>query len=220
MNITEQTVILMGKFRFLALLLVAILLAQKAEAVVVEFEDLTHGTMYNVGDSFTTSGVVVTAEQFFLLPSGSTTSGYAQIQTGGVGGAGGSGYEVFTNNINLSFDFGAPCDGLSLMYADLGGPGGNINLEINGSPANVDLFSNLPSSLGGTSIFTTSDDTGALFVIGVVGNINSFKIGGQELCIDNIVASVVPEPATIMLLGVGAFAVLTRRKHKFRKGSL
>jgi hypothetical protein len=208
----------MGKLRFVVLLLVAILLAQNAEAVVVDFEDLSLGATYNVGDTFTTSGVVVTAGEFFWLPSGSTTGGYATVGNGGA--AGGSGYEVFTNNINLSFDFGAPCDGVSLMFADSGGPSGNINLEINGSLANVDLFSNLPTSLGGVSVFTTADDTGALFVIGVVGNINSFKIGGQELYIDNIVASVVPEPATIALLGVGAFAVLARRRPKLRKDSL
>jgi hypothetical protein len=207
----------MGKFRFLVLLLVAILLAQNAEAVVVDFDDLTHGATYNVGDTFTTSGVVVTAEQFQWSGGTWYASGQATVQNSAY--AGGAGYEVFANNINLSFDFG-PCDGVSLMYADRGGLGGNINLEINGSLANVDLFSNLPATLGGTSIFTTPGDTGALFVIGVVGTVNSFKIGGQELCIDNIVASVVPEPATVMLLGAGAFAVLTRKRPKLRKESL
>ena len=206
---------LMRKFRFVVLLLVAVLLAQNAPAVVVEFEDLTLGTTYNVGDSFTTSGVVVTAEQF--QQSGGTwyAGGYADIQSGA--NAGGSGYEIHTNNINLSFDFGAPCDGVSLMYADLGG---NINLEINGNLANVEDFSMLPATLGGASIFTTPGDTGALFVIGVVGNINSFKIGGQELWIDNIVASVVPEPATVALLGAGALSLAIRRKRKLRKDYL
>ena len=208
----------MGKFRLLVLLLVAILLAQNAEAVVVDFEDMVLGATYNVGDSFTTSGVVVTAEQFQWSGGTWYAGGSAAVQNSAY--AGGAGYEVFANNINLSFDFGSPCDGVSLMYADRGGPGGNINLEINGSLANVDLFSNLPTSLGGVSVFTTLGDTGALFVIGVVGTVNSFKIGGQELCIDNIVASVVPEPATLMLLGAGAFAVLTRKRPKSRKESL
>jgi hypothetical protein len=205
----------MGKFRFLVLPIVAILLAQNAEAVVIEFEDLTHGATYNVGDTFTTSGVVVTAEQFQWSGGTWYAGGYAEVQNSTY--AGGAGYEVFANNINLSFDFGLPCDGVSLMYADRGG---NINLEINGSLANVEDFSLLPATLGGTSIFTTPGDTGALFVIGVVGNVNSFKIGGQELCIDNIVASVIPEPATLMLLGAGAFAVLTRKRAKLRKESL
>ncbi len=202
-----------GKFRFLALLLVAILLAQNAKAVVVDFEDMTPAT-YNVGNSFTTSGVVVTAEQFQWSGGTWYAGGYAQIQSST--NAGGAGYEVFANNINLSFDFG-PCDGVSLMFADLGG---NINLQINGSLANVEDFSLLPATLGGTSIFTTPGNTGALFVIGVVGTINSFEIGGQELAIDNVVASIVPEPATIALLGAGALSVLTRKRSKLRKESL
>ncbi|UCC22784.1 MAG: PEP-CTERM sorting domain-containing protein [Planctomycetota bacterium] len=206
---------LMSKFRFLVLLLVAVLLAQNARAVVVDFEDLAHGTIYNVGDSFTTSGVVVTAEQFQQSDSTWYAGGQATVQSDA--NAGGSGYEIHTNNINLSFDFGSSCDGVSLMYADLGG---NINLEINGSLANVDNFNLLPPTLGGASIFTTPGDTGALFVIGVVGDINSFKIGGQELYIDNIVASVVPEPATVALLGAGALSLAIRRRRKLRKDYL
>ncbi|UCF44048.1 MAG: PEP-CTERM sorting domain-containing protein [Planctomycetota bacterium] len=208
-----------GKFRFLALLLVAILLAQNAEAVVVDFEDMTPAT-YNVGNSFTTSGVVVTAEQFQWSGGTWYAGGSAHIQSST--NAGGAGYEIHTNNINLSFDFGLPCDGLSLQYGEYGG---NINLEINGSLANVENFANLPATLGGTSIFvldtgTPGQSTGAMFVIGVVGNIDSFKIGGQELWIDNVVASVIPEPATVMLLGAGALAVLTRKRPKLRKEPL
>jgi hypothetical protein len=212
--------VLTCKFRFLALLLVAILLVQNAEAVVVDFEDLSLGGTYNVGDTFTTSGVVVTAEQFQWSGGTWHAGGSAAVENGGAAGAGG--YEVHTNNINLSFDFGLPCDGLSLQYGEYGG---NINLAINGNLANVENFANLPATLGGTSIFVLDtgipgQSTGAMFVIGVVGNINSFEIGGQELWIDNIVASVVPEPATVMLLGAGALAVLTRRRGKLRKESV
>jgi len=195
----------MEKFRFLVLLLVVVLLAQNTDATVCDFEDMTFGATYNVGGSFTTSGVVVTAGEFFLLPSGSITTGYARVENGSQ--AGGAGNGILTNNINLSFDFGLPCDGLALQYGVTGG--GNINLEINGSLANVVDFASLPSSLGGTSVFTTPSNPGALVVMGTV---NSFKIGGQELCIDNIVASVIPEPATIMLLGIGGLMTLTRKR--------
>ncbi|MHC4572270.1 MAG: PEP-CTERM sorting domain-containing protein [Planctomycetota bacterium] len=201
-----------GKFELLSLLFVVTLFAQNANATVCDFEDMTLSATYNVGDSFITSGVVVTAGEFFLLPSGSTTTGDARVENGGR--AGGSGYEILTSNINLSFDFGLPCDGLSLQYGEYGG---NINLRINGSLANVEDFANLPATLGGASIFvldtgTPGQSTGAMFVIGVVGNINSFEIGGQELWIDNVVASVIPEPATIMLLGVGGLMTLTRKR--------
>jgi len=194
---------------FLALLIVATLLAQNASATVIDFEDLTLGTIYNVGDSFTTSGVVITGEEFFWLPSGSTTGGFAEVENGGL--AGGAGNELHTNNINLNFDFGIILTGLALQYGEFGG---NINLEINGNLANVGNFANIPANLGGTSVFTFDTGTpgqssGAMFV---TGTINSFKIGGQELWIDNVVASPIPEPATLALLGIGALATLTRRR--------
>jgi hypothetical protein len=47
----------------------------------------------------------------------------------------------------------------------------------------------------------------------VIGTINSFKIGGQELYIDNVVASPIPEPATLVLLGTAGIWIFTRKKH-------
>jgi len=190
-------------------LLVAILLAQNASATVVDFEDLSLGATYNVGDSFTTSGVVITGQEFFWLPSGSTTGGFAEVENGGL--AGGAGNELHTNNINLSFDFGVILTGLALQYGEFGG---NINLEINGNLANVQNFADIPANLGGTSVFTLDTGTpgqssGAMFVI---GTINSFKIGGQELWIDNVVASAVPEPATLVLLGTAGIWIFTRKR--------
>ena len=193
---------------FLALLIVATLFAQNASATVVDFEDLSLGATYNVGDSFTTSGVVITGQEFFWLPSGSTTVGFVEVENSGL--AGGAGNELHTNNINLSFDFGIILTGLALQYGEFGG---NINLEINGSLANVENFVNIPANLGGTSVFTFDTGTpgqssGAMFV---TGTINSFKIGGQELWIDNVVASPIPEPATIALLGIGGLITLIRK---------
>ena len=195
-------------------LLIAIVFAQNASATVVDFEDLSLGAIYNVGDSFTTSGVVITGQEFFRLPSGSTTGGYADV--GYYGRTGGAGYELHTSNINLSFDFGIILTGLALQYGEFGG---NINLEINGSLANVENFANLPANLGGTSVFTLDTGTpgqsnGAMFV---TGTINSFKIGGQELWLDNVVASPIPEPATLALLGIGVLMALTRKRRSALK---
>ena len=195
------------KMGVMVLLVVVGLLGQGADALTLEFSDLTAGTTYNVGDSFTSSGALITAEQYYHSGGGSTTSGYAAVETGGV--AGGAGNELRTNNINLRFDFGAPLDGLALEY---GYQGGNVNVEINGVLANVADMMAVPTTLGGTDVFTfdSSGSDGHLFVVG--GQINSFAIGGQELVIDNIVASVIPEPATVALLGIGGVLAFTRRK--------
>jgi len=59
------------------------LFAQHAGASTLDFEDLTFGASYGVGESFATSGVVITGEEFFFLPSGSTLDG--SVSVGDVG---------------------------------------------------------------------------------------------------------------------------------------
>ncbi|MHC4069326.1 MAG: PEP-CTERM sorting domain-containing protein [Planctomycetota bacterium] len=180
-----------------------------ASATTIDFEDLAFGTVYNVGDSFATAGIQITGEEFFWLPSGSTTGGSVTVGNGGI--AGGAGLELgLINNINLRFNFGATLDALVLQYGEFGG---NINLDINGTLVNVQNFADIAPVVAGTSVFaldtgTPGQSTGSLFII---GNINSFAIGGQELAIDNVVASV-PEPATITMLGFGVLLAIKRKK--------
>lgn len=198
------------KFRFLVLLLVAILFAQNARATVIDFEDLTLGATYNVGDSFTTSGVVITAEQFQWSNGTWYAGGYARVENGGL--ADGAGNELHTNNINLNFDFGIILTGLALQYGEFGG---NLNININGSFVNFENFDNIDNTtIGGVSVFTLDtgtpgDSSGAMFA---VGEIETFVLGGQELWLDNVVASPIPEPATLALFGIGALITLTRKR--------
>ena len=190
------------------------LFAQHAGASTLDFEDLTFGASYGVGESFATSGVVITGEEFFFLPSGSTLDG--SVSVGDAGLADGAGNELGLNNINLNFDFGVALYGLALQYGE---SGGNLNIEVNGEFKNFDDFVDIDkTTIGGASIFTldsgpAGESSGALFI--VTGTIESFSIGGQELWIDNLVASPVPEPTTLILLGTGGLVILARKK-RFR----
>jgi len=199
----------------LALLLVGVIYVHSASAAVLDFEDLVLGTEYHVGDTFTTAGVPITGEAFWPSVGDPVAGGFARVVDDGM--ADGAGNELAVNNINLSFDFGGPIAGLSLQYGEYGG---NLNININGDFVNFGNFTDIDNTtIGGTAIFTqdsgaAGNSSGALFVI---GTIDSFAIGGQELWIDNMVTSCVPEPATVALLGLGGlFASVCRRRPRTR----
>lgn len=161
--------------------------AHNAAPSVIDFEDLPLDTNYKVGDSFVTSGVTVTVEKFFDSGNNPVTTGYVNV--GRSGEAGGTGGEVAINGTNLVFDFGVPLKGFSLQYGEIDG---NINIEINGDFVNAPNFAEVTKKLGSASVFTINrgkpgKSGGAMTV---VGDINSFKIGGQQIWIDNIVPSV------------------------------
>ncbi|MFQ5495501.1 MAG: PEP-CTERM sorting domain-containing protein [Phycisphaerae bacterium] len=113
----------------------------------------------------------------------------------------------------------------------LGLEGMGVRFDFSGLPFDVTLVTLEFQEFGGTKNFAVNDAT--LFqlaslatlpelvapgvsaivadgLITVVGNVNSLRIGGQELAIDNITA--VPEPATIVLLGLSAVPLWWRRR--------
>jgi hypothetical protein len=147
----------------------------------VDFEDLSAGARYNVGDSFVDSGAWVTGKTFYWRDGTAYAGGYTEVDDQNL--AGGSGNDLQVNNINLDFDFGAPVAGLTLRAYD---GGGNLNIEINGEFLNFDRLTELDGlDIGGVSI-TVIDLGNDQYQLVLDGLIQSFAIGGQELWIDDV----------------------------------
>ncbi|MEN8128139.1 MAG: PEP-CTERM sorting domain-containing protein [Planctomycetota bacterium] len=183
------------------------LLCSFVQASVITFENLTVGAEYYVGDTLVSDGVQIPGKEFFWYPSGSTTTGHVTVQTDGK--AGGTGNELWLNNINLDFDFSfAPFAGISFQYGEYGG---NVNLEINGVQYNENGFAALNGTMMNGVMVTVVegvDGKGAIFATGLV---DTFSIGGQELAIDNVIACV-PEPATLALVALGSLSLIRKRR--------
>lgn len=147
-----------------------------------DFEDLTLGTTYHVGDTFTTADTPITVKAFQWGNGTWYNGGHTMV--GNAGRAGGSGNELNVNNVNLEFGLNMPLTGLSLLFGEYGG---NLNIEINGMFKNFENFSEINGdTIGGVHVTVVNgfgNDMGSLHL---AGTISQFAIGGQELFIDDV----------------------------------
>lgn len=183
------------------------------QAATVDFESLVSGTKF--GESYgnlpgdvvlSQDGIIVSVEEFFL----GTFTGFVKAEVGGVYADFFSTTPLELNNISLRFDFsdvGFDVTSVDVEYKEFGGTN---NVVVNGYTIHeVDPLSDLPAVV--SPGITSSVDNG---ILTLAGDIDSFQIGGQELVIDNIIA--VPEPMTVVLLGIGAALIPARGRSRQR----
>ena len=147
----------------------------------VDFDRLTPGTIYTVGNIFLAEGITVTAQPFQWAGGVWTSGGFSRVETFQL--AGGSKWDLQVNNINLDFTIPMPINGMNFRYGEYGG---NLNLEVNGAFLNFNDFIDLHgTSLGGATITVIADPSG-LGWVRLDGVITQFTVGGQELWIDDL----------------------------------
>ncbi|HPE68620.1 MAG TPA: hypothetical protein P5560_10345 [Thermotogota bacterium] len=150
----------------------------------IDFEALIPLTQYHVGDAIVEDGVDMKFEIFYWFPGGSTTNGYAEVQT--LNKAGHIGNDLFLNNINMAFDFHTMVVKIT-FYA--GYYGGNVNMRVNGFLGNhPDLITFNGLVLGGVNVQVVLTAPN-LYQVTLTGNINAFSVGGQEFFIDHLFAT-------------------------------
>ncbi len=193
------------------LALCAVLTCGYVEAATIDFDNLSVGTFYGENvpnfegqEVLFENGIGMSVERFNF---GSFTD-FFEASVIGPNAAAFPTNSLSLNQINVEFDFtqlGFTPNLVSIDFRDLGGA---HNFSVNGGPA-IELASlaDIPAipSIGVTAVVSNNQ-------IILSGQIDSFLIGGQETIIDNL--SVVPEPASLLLLAAGSCAIIRRRYSK------
>lgn len=182
-----------------ALVLIASACATARSDFIMTFEDIPAGTSYSVGDRIQSNGFTL---EVGGNPSTNTTT---QIAPNGFPGEGHS--LVSFADRQLIFQLNQPARNVSLLFLNLGG---TSYLEINGQPSSLvaGLGQLHGTILGGVQIASNGVLSGEL---DLRGSINSLIVSGQEIRLDNISISVVPEPSGVLLVWAAVAFVMWRR---------
>lgn len=149
----------------------------------VDFEDLTLDDVFNFMEQFKDSGICIVASAFQWNNDIWTYAGFAQVTVDG--NAGGTGQEMWCNNVTLIFVFCRQLTGLTLKFGEYGG---NLNLMINDDFQNFENFEEINGLvIGGVTVTVSGDGDGqGTGTLTLSGTIDYFRIGGQELYIDDV----------------------------------
>ncbi|RLD57597.1 MAG: hypothetical protein DRI97_05005 [Bacteroidetes bacterium] len=182
------------RLRFLfGMMLIMPVLAFSQNQNCVDFETLTLGTNYGNGINaqgeviFTQSDIPVSVE-YFEWTGGGGMFGTANVMDGT--SVFGTMNSMWTNNINLGFDFtgiGYVPNRVSFDYADFGG---NENISVNGEPIFAGELDMAPMPPGISMVIT---NMGTYMKATLYGPVTKLIVGGQEFQLDNICAMLVED---------------------------
>jgi len=189
-----------------------LVMASAGYAITVDFNSVPIGTVYgpDAGDApgdvvLTQPGVEMSVQNFFL----NGTPGFFGAQVGGPLPDTFPTPSLELDNISVLFDFASAGFDVNLVTLEFQEFGGADNFAVN---EHTIFELQPPLGLGSIPVNVAPNvvaevDSG---VIRLTGAINSFRIGGQELAIDTITA--VPDPATLIFLGLGGALYCARRQ--------
>jgi len=102
----------------------------------------------------------------------------------------GFGQSLRINNIDMEFDYAALPALPTEVRFDFFDSGGSENLSVNGSPVFAGELTAAPSPVGGVNVSVTSTPApgGIRGMVILSGPVQRFRVGGQELWIDNVCA--------------------------------
>lgn len=147
----------------------------------IDFEDLSAGTRYAVGDSLVTGGKTLHVESFVW--SDGTRYGNGSARVVQEQSFSGPGNEIFTNNVTVHVEFSSPLPGVRFDYSDRGG---NVNLTVNGDFRNADDLRNVQGQpVGGAALRIRSVSSGTDRAE-LHGRLDELAVGGQEFFLDDI----------------------------------
>lgn len=165
----------------------------EGKQIGIDFEDQLVGDEFFVGDQISAGGISVHVSDFFLFPGCGVTPAQGLARVSAAGNACVAGNDLEVNNVNLAFDFGGTATEISARY---GAFGGNLNIAINGDCVNFLQMSDINGAVIGGVLVSTTAAVGC-GELTLSGDVHSFRIGGQELFLDNIRACVLEPVAPV-----------------------